>query len=135
MRNWPIAAILGLAALTLVVGVGAATSPAPALTGASLESVLRLREAQLRQAAAELNLPDDVQLPALVEWTKLGDSATLNSCINRAGYSLGQTLSFTAEDDYSVAVWKCTAQYTPDPRAREPFSDAQLRALYAYRAI
>ena len=132
-------ATVGIALLVLAAGTLTACSPAT-LDESEMPRIMQLREDQLREQGEVAGIPDDAPIPDVVRWiTEQDYAATMVSCVTEAGFEatlLGtQGIEYGEVDAdraaaFSLAMWTCRAQYSLDPRAGLPLTDAQFRMIY-----
>lgn len=136
--------LLGVAASTLLSACATTTAIEP-IEDAELSRVMDLRESQLRDLAATYGLDGPREIPELVRWVALEESANAQvACLNEAGFpaeSLGGTgvgFDRIPEEQKALggplhaAMWDCQARYSVDPRTQVRFTKDQYRILHSY---
>jgi hypothetical protein len=139
-----VAVLIGAAAATLLSACGSPTASEP-IGDAELARVMDLRESQLRDLAVTLGLDEPTEIPALVRWVTLEESADAQvECLTEAGFpaeSLGGSgIGFDRIPDEQkmlggplhAAMWECQALYSVDPRTQVALTKEQYRILLAY---
>jgi hypothetical protein len=144
MRNWPVAALLAVAASIVLVGLATSFAPRPVEDAAGLASALEQRDTELAQLAHTYAVPETEAAPDIVRWVGIGETTSaMVACLQAADVAAtalpGDSYRIESFGDFKpgstptkTAIWRCIAKYPSDPRTVSPFTQQQIRILYDY---